>query len=291
MNNVERVLHVGNQLGEGPVWSQTERALYWVDILGHKIHRFYPATGHSDIFDVSSPVTVLAFRTRGGFVTATANRLAFWDSQSQKFDFIANLEVDEPDIRFNDGAVDPTGRLWVGTMNEKDNQAPDGVLYRLDSDLSVHKVAAGFTVSNGIGWSPDHKIMYFTDTMRQVILAYDYDPASGAIENSRTFAYISEAEGYPDGLTVDSEGFVWSAHWGGWRVTRYDPTGKIERVVKMPAPNATSCAFGGDNLDELYITTAWAGLGEKERQDHPAAGDLFRIKLEVKGIAESEFAG
>lgn len=291
MNNVERVLHVGNQLGEGPVWSQAERALYWVDILGRKIHRFYPATGSSDVFDVSSPVTLLASRASGGFIAATVDRLSFWDPQSQRFDFIANLEADQPDIRFNDGAVDPAGRLWVGTMNEKDSQLPDGVLYCLDSDLSLRKVAAGFTVSNGIGWSPDHKIMYFTDTMHQVILTYDYDPASGAIENGRPFVYISEAEGYPDGLTIDSEGFVWSAHWGGWRVTRYDPSGKIERVVKMPVPNVTSCAFGGDNLDELYITTAWSGLGEIERQENPAAGDLFRIKLEVKGIAESEFAG
>ncbi len=291
MDQVEHVLHVENQLGEGPIWSQTEQALYWVDILERKIHRFYPATGKSDVFSVPLPVTLLAFRAAGGFVIATAQRLAFWSPQSQKFDFVVNFEIDKPGIRFNDGAVDPQGRLWVGTMNEKDNNAPDGILYRLDPNLAVQPMATGFTVSNGTGWSPDHKTMYFTDTMRQVILAYDYDPATGTIENGRPFVYIPKAEGLPDGLTVDSEGFVWSAHWGGWRVTRYDPTGQVERVIKMPVPNATSCAFGGDNLDELYITTAWSGLSEQERQDQPFAGDLFRLKVEVKGIAESEFAG
>jgi sugar lactone lactonase YvrE len=291
MNDLERLLHVENQLGEGPVWSRVERTLYWVDILGRKIHRFYPATGHDDIFDVPWPVTLLAFRAGGGFVAATSNRLAFWDPRSQEFNFVANLEADKPDIRFNDGAVDPGGRLWVGTMNEKDNMSPDGVLYRLGRDLIVRKMAAGFTVSNGMGWSPDHKIMYFTDTMRRVILAYDYDSASGAIEHGRPFVHIPEQEGLPDGMAVDSEGCVWSAHWGGWRVTRYDPTGKVEQVIKMPVPNATSCAFGGDNLDELYITTAWSGLSEKERQDCPAAGDLFRLKLNIKGMAASEFAG
>ena len=150
MNKVEHLLHVENKLGEGPVWSQSERALYWVDILEHKIYRFFPATGQSDIFEVSLPITLLAFRASGGFVTATNNRLAFWEPQSQNFDFIADLETDNPDIRFNDGAVDPKGRLWVGTMNEKVNQAPDGVLYRLDSDLSVNRIASGFTVSNGM---------------------------------------------------------------------------------------------------------------------------------------------
>lgn len=291
MEQVEHILHVENQLGEGPIWHQAEQALYWVDILKHTIHRFYPGTAKSDVFEVALPVTLLAFRAAGGFVAATAQRLAFWNPANPRFDFITAPSIDKPDIRFNDGAVDPQGRLWIGTMNEKDNHAPDGVLYRLDPDLTAHQIAAGFTVSNGTGWSPDHKTMYFTDTLRRVILAYDYDSSSGTIEHGRPFVSIPEAEGLPDGLTIDSEGFVWSAQWGGWRVTRYDPAGQVERVIRMPVANATSCAFGGDNLDELYITTAWSGLSEPERQSQPFAGDLFRLKLEVKGLAESKFAG
>ncbi len=133
--------------------------------------------------------------------------------------------------------------------------------------------------------------MYFTDTMRQVILAYDFDPATGTISNRRPFAQVSEEGVLPDGLTVDSEGFVWSAQWGGWNVTRYDPTGKVDRVIRLPAQQITCPAFGGESLDELYITSAWTGLSQEEREKQPLAGALFRIKVGVKGLAEPKFAG
>jgi sugar lactone lactonase YvrE len=291
MSQVDHVLTVQNQLGEGPIWSPDEQALYWVDILKHRVYRFYPATGKQETFEMALPVTVLAGRDSGGLVIATANGFAFWDPATQALDFIADPEADRSEVRFNDGAVDPQGRFWAGTMNEENPDAPDGCLYRLDADLSVHKMEEGITVSNGMGWSPDHQTLYFTDTFRYLILVYDYDPATGAISNRRPFVQVPQEEGLPDGLTVDSEGFVWSAHWGGWRVTRYDPTGKVERVIQMPVPNATSCAFGGDNLDELYITTAWAGMSEEERKNRPFAGDLFRVNVGVKGVKEPKFIG
>jgi len=291
MNDVERVLTVTNQLGEGSIWHPDDGALYWVDIDERKIFRFYPSTEKLESFDVSTRVTALAMRASGGFITATDQGLAYWDAQTRELSFISDPEADKPSVRFNDGAVDRQGRFWAGSMNEVDFATPDGSLYRLDPDGSIHTMEVETTVSNGIGWSPDNATMYFTDSMRQVILAYDYDSATGAISNRRPFAQVSEEGVLPDGLTVDSEGFVWSAQWGGGNVTRYDPNGAVDRVIRLPAQQITCPAFGGENLDELYITSAWTGLSQEEREKQPLAGALFRIKVGVKGLAEPKFAG
>ena len=291
MSELEHVLPVQNKLGEGPMWHPGEQALYWVDIPNHLIYRYYPVTGQREVFDAGVAVTVLAPRAAGGLVTGTARGFAFWDPRSQKLDFIANPEADRPYIRFNDGAVDVKGRFWAGTMNDQDSESPDGCLYRLDPDGSIHRMATGITVSNGTAWSPDHKTMYFTDTFRRVILAFDYDADTGAISNRRPFVHVPEEDGFPDGHTMDSEGCLWSTHWGGWKVTRYDPDGKVEREIRLPVANVTSCAFGGDNLDELYITTAWLTLSEEDRQKQPLAGDLFRVKVGIKGLEQSRFVG
>ena len=291
MNNVERVLTVTNQLGEGSIWHPDDGALYWVDIDERKIFRFYPSTEKLESFDVSTRVTALAMRASGGFITATDKGLAYWDAQTRELSFISDPEADKPSVRFNDGAVDRQGRFWAGSMNEVDFAAPDGSLYRLDPDGSIHTMEVETTVSNGIGWSPDNATMYFTDSMRQVILAYDYESATGAISNRRPFAQVSEEGVLPDGLTVDGEGFVWSAQWGGGNVTRYDPNGAVDRVIRLPAQQITCPAFGGENLDELYIASAWTGLSQEEREKQPLAGALFRIKVGVKGLAEPKFAG
>jgi sugar lactone lactonase YvrE len=278
-------------LGEGPVWIPDQQALYWVDISNQLIYRFYPATGEHQAFEVGAQVTVLMPRAAGGFVVGTDKGFAFWDPQIQDLDFIGNPEADRPHIRFNDGAVDARGRFWAGTMNDEDPDAPDGCLYRLDPDGSVHKMETGMTVSNGTAWSPDYKTMYFTDTFRRVILAFDYDLETGKISNRRPFVNVPEEEGFPDGHTVDSEGCLWSTHWEGWKVTRYDATGKVDREIQLPAPNVTKCAFGGENLDELYITTAWSGMSVEDRAKHPMAGDLFRVDVGIKGMAQPKFTG
>jgi sugar lactone lactonase YvrE len=288
---VEHLLAVSNELGEGPLWVAQESALYWLDINKQRVYRFFPSTGNYETFEASSAITSLGARASGGFVVATANGFAFWHPPSQELDFIAKPEAGRPSIRFNDGAVDHHGRFWAGTVNVANPRAPDGSLYRLDPDKSIHKMGTGFTCSNGIGWSPDDRIMYFTDTYRRVIWAYDYDPVTGSISHQRPFVEVPEGEGVPDGLAIDSEGCIWSAHWDGWKITRYDPAGRVEREVRLPVQRVTSCAFGGDNLDELYITTAWEHLGKDERKRQPLAGDLFRMKLEVQGIAEARFTG
>lgn len=291
MNDVERVQTVSNQLGEGPIWVVEEGALYWVDIDDRKIFRFRPSTDELESFEVETRVTALALRSSGGFVTATDKGLGYWDTQTQELSFFADPEADKPTTRFNDAAVDRQGRFWAGTMNEVDFVTPDGALYRLDPDGSLHTMAMEIPVSNGIGWSPDNRIMYFSDTMRQTIWAYDFDAATGDISNRRPFARVSEEGVLPDGLTVDSEGFVWNAQWGGWNVTRYDPAGNVERVIQLPAAQITCPAFGGENLEDLYITSAWGGLSQEDRRQQPLAGALFRVKVGIRGIAEPKFAG
>jgi sugar lactone lactonase YvrE len=291
MPDVEQVIPAQNELGEGPIWDQEGGVLYWVDIPGQHIHRYVSATGQYEGFPVETPVTALGLRAAGGFVAATSSGLALWDPASQELECIAHPEADRPGIRFNDGAVDSRGRFWAGTMNERNPESPDGALYRLDPDHSLHKVADGFTVSNGLGWSPDTRTMYFTDTFRHTILAYDFEASTGTLTNQRPFAVVPDEEGLPDGLTVDCEGFVWSAQCGGGTVARYDPDGKKERQVQLPVRLVTSCTFGGRELDKLFITSAWMTLSSEDRRAQPLAGDLFRVKTDIRGLAESRFAG
>jgi sugar lactone lactonase YvrE len=287
----EHVLGVQNELGEGPLWDARVGGLYWLDIKQKGLFCLYLDRDEYLAWELGEPVTALGLRGAGDLVAATARGFAFWGPDSQRLDCIATLEEFGPGVRFNDGGVDGQGRFWAGTMNEADPQAADGCLYCLNPDLTVHRPATGFTICNGLGWSPDEGTLYFTDTLRRVIWAFDYDPASGAIARRRPFVRVPETAGVPDGLAVDGQGGVWSAHWGGGRVTRYDPDGQVERVVDVPAQHVTSCAFGGRGLDELYITTAWHGLSPAQRRGQPLAGDLFRARVEVSGKAEPCFTG
>ena len=282
---------VGNELGEGPVWNPRDGMLYWTDIKKSQMYRLEPTTGEYAVFNVSRTVTALALREVGNFVLVTRTGFGFWEPGLAEIELIAAPLSAGSDLRFNDAAVDPAGRLWAGTMNESDPDATDGCLYRLDPDLTVRQVSCGFTISNGIGWSPDKKTMYFADTSRRVIWAYDYDLDSGGITNRRPFATVAQGAGVPDGLTVDADGFVWSAHWGGWRIGRYDPAGELVLEVKLPVENVTSCAFAGNGLDELYITTARIGLSEDERKNQALAGALFSVKMDLKGQVEYHFRG
>ena len=289
MSEVEHVLDVQHRLGEGPRWNSDEQALYWVDIENDSFYRYYPGDGTFEGFGVGMPVGALAFREVGGLVLAVRDGLALWDFHKSRLDFVADTELEKKESRFNDGAVDPEGRFWAGTMTH-DGSASSS-LYRLDPDYSVHTMASGLTISNGIGWSPNGRTMYHTDTEKQVIHAYDFDAATGNIENRRDFVRTSEEDGFPDGLTVDAEGFVWSAFYGGWRIVRYDPDGKREREVRLPVANVTACTFGGPGLTDLYITTAWSGLNEEQRREHPLAGDLFLLRTDIKAQPQVKFRG
>ena len=287
MTQVEHFLTIKNKLGEGPLWYPEEELLYWVDIEGESFHRYSLETGKGDTVQVGQPIGCLAFRESGGLVFGLRDGLAFWDKETSEIEIIDNPETGRSNARFNDGKVGPGGRFWAGTLGEDDQSC----LYKLDPDGSIHIMETGIQISNGIGWSPDHKIMYYTDSHLRVIYAYDFDLDSGSISNRRDFVKVPVEDGFPDGLTVDSEGFVWSAHWDGWRLTRYDPNGKIERIVYLPVQRPTSCTFGGRDLDQLFITSAWTGLNDTERREQPLAGDLFLLKTDVKGQKEINFLG
>ncbi len=281
----EHLLSINNTLGEGPVWHPEEQKLYWVDIQSNCFYRYALGDEAPERFDVGQPVGTVVFRESGGLVLALRDGFAFWDEAAQELDFIADPEADKPDARFNDGKVDPQGRFWAGTMAEGSK------LYRLDTDLSVHVMETEIACSNGIDWSPDRTVMYYTDTPQGVIWAYDYDDATGAISNRRTVVEKREGEGHPDGLCVDSEGYIWGARWDGWRVNRYAPDGSLDLVVNVPVAKVTSCCFGGSDLDELFITCASVDFSAADWEKQPQAGDIFRVKTGSKGQLANKFKG
>jgi len=285
---VLHLLHIKNILGEGPLWSGEEQALYWVDIIGESIQKYDTDTGKIKSFPQNEQISVIGFREQGGFIAAGKYGMKFWSPEENVLNPICNPEKDRKESRFNDGKVDRMGRFWAGTMT---SSGAESALYRLDHDLSLHIMESGVTISNGIGWSPDNQTMYFADTLHYVIYAYDFDLESGLIANRRAFITVDPDGGVPDGLTVDSEGFVWCAFWGGAKITRFDPQGKVERVIPLPVTQPTSCCFGGKNLTELYITSAWDGLSNVERGSQPWAGDIFMVPTDVKGVPEPKFLG
>lgn len=292
MAEIGHVLEVRNVIGEGPVWHSQEGSLYWVNFVEqYQVLRFSPQTRRQEVFETGIPVMALGIRKAEGFIAATAKGIATWDTQRKTFEPFCDPLAGRKGVRFNDAATDIQGRFWVGTMNDTDPSAPDGELFCVQGDGSSQVMDKNITVANGIGWSPDRKTMYFTDSFRHSIYAYDYDSGAGTIANRRTFVQTSPDAGIPDGLTVDSEGFVWSAFWGGWKVVRYNPEGKADREYRLPVPNPTSCAFGGKRLDELYITSASLGLSKEEKEQHAQSGDLFCLRAGIAGMDEQRFAG
>jgi sugar lactone lactonase YvrE len=291
MEEAEHLLRVQNRLGEGPRWHPGERALYWVDIEQHFVYKYNPQSGKHERFDAGQPVGALAFRRSGGLLLALRDGFAFRGKRQQELEFIASPEEGREDegARFNDGNVDRNGRFWAGTTSA--GAGPTSALYRLDPDLSVHTMIEGVHISNGIGWSPDDRTMYYADTATDTICAYDYDPATGSISNRRVLVDTSDEEGYPDGLAIDAQGCIWHAFWGGWKVVRYSPAGEKLMEVRLPVAQVTACAFGGPDLTDLYITTAWTGMTEEQRAAQPLAGDLFVFHTDVKGQEEQFFAG
>jgi sugar lactone lactonase YvrE len=292
MNEPEHLLPAQNRLGETPIWNPEENALYWVDWGGLPTCRYEPDTGKFTTFPASVPVTALARRASGGWIAIAQNGLYGWDPTTNEYQMIVGTpHPARPEIFYNDAAVDQQGRLLVGTFNMNDPFLPEGSLYRLDSDGSLHELDAGYATTNGIGFSLDGRTVYVADQRKWEIIVLDYDPVMGATSNRRVFARIPQDEGQPDGLIVDAEGFIWNGHQGGWKLTRYDPDGKIERQIRFPVQHVISFAFGGKDLDELFVTTMSWGLEEDQRKQQPWAGDLFRVKTGVKGLVEPAFAG
>ncbi|MFO1128258.1 MAG: SMP-30/gluconolactonase/LRE family protein [Rhodospirillales bacterium] len=290
--DIRVVVRARNILGESPVWcARTERLLF-ADIVRQLIHVVNPADGHCRSFQLPEMGTSVSPRQKGGWVLTLRKTFALFDPETGALDILADPEPDRPDNRFNDGKCDRQGRLWAGTMGAKDWRADSGALYRLDGDRRITRMQDRVKCSNGTGWSPDGRTMYYTESFRYTIYAYDFDPASGELANRRPFAALDpDAGGFPDGLTVDAEGFVWSAQPVYGRLVRYDPTGGIERIVALPVSRGTSCAFGGPDYGTLFVTTATETLTPEQMEEEPLAGSLLAFEPGVCGLAETPFAG
>jgi len=284
MHDVKLIVDQKAELGEGPCWDSKNKLLYWVDIMGKKLHIHSPATNENREIDVGQYIGTVAVREKGGVIVALHNGFYFLDTETEQLTPITDPESHLPENRFNDGKCDPAGRFWAGSM-ELGITGPHASLYRLDTDLKVEKILDNVTISNGMAWSPDYKTMYYIDTPTQQVVAFDYDNQTGEISNKKAAVTIDKKDGSPDGMTIDQEGMIWVAHWGGSRVTRWNPsTGELLDTIKVPATNVTACAFGGENLDELFITTARSA-------EDPASGGLFKVKLPVKGAPSYTFKG
>jgi D-xylonolactonase len=277
-------------LGEGPLWVAKENAVYWVDIVSKRVHRYGVADDARRTWAFETVVTSLAERRQGGLVGTVRDGFAFIDLEAGTFEPIAMPEADMPENRFNDGKVDENGRYWAGSMDDGEKLAT-GSLYRLDGDLVLHKMDTNYSITNGPTFSVDGKTLYHTDTAKRTIFAFDFNE-DGAISNKRVFVkLVAEEEGYPDGMTVDSENCIWLAHFAGSRITRYSPEGEVMQVITMPVPNITSCIFAGPAFDTLYITTARHLLNEEDTRKYPLSGSLFSCKPGVTGLPTPLFAG
>jgi sugar lactone lactonase YvrE len=280
----------GALLGEGPVWRPAERALYGVDILERRVWRWRPDDGSLASTEFPDTVGSLVPRRAGGWVAGIGTRLARIELARGGFETLAEPEPDQPGNRFNDGKCDAAGRLWAGTM-DRACERPSGALYRVEPDGTTARVDAGYVVTNGPAFAPDGATLYHSDSLRGIVHAFDLDLATGTLEGKRVFARLALDAGYPDGMAVDAEGCLWIARFGGWRLTRLDPAGRIERELRLPVANVTSCCFGGPELERLYVTTAREGLSASQLREQPLAGGLFELEPGVRGLPAQEFAG
>ena len=287
---VELALPARAELGEGPRWDARSQTLYWVDILKGRVHAFTPATGACRSHRIGQPVGALAVREAGGLVLALRDGFATLDLDTGAVSWIARVEHDRATQRMNDGRCDAAGRFWAGTM-AFDPRPGTGTLYRLDRDGSVTPVLGDLTISNGLDWSPDGRSLYFVDSGTQRVDLFDFDPVAGTLANRRAFVQVPEAAGMPDGLVVDADGFVWVALWGGGALHRYATDGALAQVVTLPVSHPTSCAFGGPDLADLYVTSASVELTPAALARQPLAGGLFRLRPGVAGRAGHRFAG
>jgi L-arabinonolactonase len=291
MNEVKCVVECQNTTGECPAWSIEEQRLYWLDIEKSELWRYDPETGETKVWKTPERAASFAFREKGGLLVAFESCLAFWDPETGKMAKIKDFEPDLATTRTNDGRCDRQGRFIVGGIDESGKFEKISNVYRVGKDSSVHKIISGVACANSICFSPDGRVMYFADSPNREIWAYDYDPHTGDLSNQRIFTEFSDQPGMPDGSIVDSEGYLWNAQWSGHRVVRYRPDGTVERVISVPAKNVTCLAFGGKNLDVLYVTTARFLMTPEQIKSEPLSGGLFAVNVNVKGLIEPKFRG
>ncbi len=275
--------------GEGPVWDPIGQQFYWVDLMQGQFFKAGWKSGVVETHTVGQALGVMALRENGEVVMALRDGFFFYDTHTRELTEIQPIEKEVSETRFNDGAVDPQGRFWAATM-AYDGQKPIGNLYRLDADLSVHKMEPNTMLANGMGWTAGRKTYYFADTERHVIYAYDYEPETGHISNRRNFIEF-DADSYPDGLTVDAEDGIWVAMWGAGVIRRFDAKGKKVEDIPVPVTHPTSCCFGGPEMKHLLITTSQRPLSKTEKAEQPLAGRCLMMETEVVGQVEPRFKG
>lgn len=276
-------------LGEGPVWLAAADELLWIDIHRPAIFRFSDEAGQKSAYHLPFRVGCISPTSGGELIVADAQGFALFDPRPGLLRRVETGITLTGRWRFNDGKVDRAGRFWAGTINDETYE-PNGCLYRLDRDLRAHVMVTGLTCSNGIGWSPDNRTMYLVDSMIGTIWAYEFDLASGDLGTRRIFAKLADAEGIPDGLTVDERGGVWVALWDGWRIAHFSPDGTRNDDVSMPVQRPTSCMFGGSDLSTLYVTSASIDLPHDGLVAGPLAGALFAVDTQTRGLPEPVFS-
>ena len=297
MNKVEIFRECHNNLGEGIIWSESTNTLFWLDIpMPSKLYKFSFNNQDYKIFDMPEMITAMAERSNNNLLIASHFGINNFNLNENKFNQILKLEPNKPENRCNDGAADFQGNFWIGTM--QNNMAPDGSaidiiknsgsIYSIDKDFNIYTHESNIGISNTFSWSPNNKIFYFTDTLTGIINSYEYDFENKKILNKKNFAKFDR--GYPDGSTVDSEGFLWNCRWGGSCVVRFNPDGEVDRVIELPVPNVTSCTFGGKDLKTLYITTARLGMSSEELENAPHSGNVFALQTDVQGKPDFKFA-
>lgn len=275
-DEIKCVLKHPSKLGESPVWDEQLKRLLWVDIVQGHVHEWHAESRSHVINEFPFKIGAIALADDSCLIAATDSGFIKLDLRFGTYEALCDPERHLTNNRFNDGKCDPAGRFWAGTMDEVHGHKGAGALYRLDPGNIAVEMIPNVTCSNGLAWTSDSKTMYFVDSPEQSVKAFDFDVQSGEIRNSRTVIDIPVAEGIPDGMTIDREGMLWVALWGGYKVARYDPaTGKKLEELKLPVSQVTSCTFGGENLEDLYITTANTGLTDEERALQPLAGSLF----------------
>jgi sugar lactone lactonase YvrE len=286
-SDAELFLDAGADIGEGPVWDDRSQELLWVDITGGHVHRCSPA-GHDRVaLEAKAAVGSVALtETDGTLVVAIGRDLVLLDPAGGTSLLATVGDVVESGV-LNDSGCDPAGNLWVGVSTEAETD-PIGCLRVVTPSLAVTTVLEGLTIPNGIDWSPDGRRMYFADSPTMRVDAFPFQDTR--VDSPTAFVTVEPGQGIPDGLTVDSEGAVWVAYWDGWSVKRYLPDGTLDVVVELPVAKVTSCTFGGADLRDLYITTAAYQLSAQERKSQPAAGGIFRVRVDTPGLTARRFA-
>ena len=288
MTEADCIVNTRDSLGESPLWDPVTERLFWVDINRCLIHQLDPRTGEITDWPCKTEPGCLGRADSGRLVAGLRDGFYFFSPATGEFERITDPEPGKPENRVNDGKVDRAGRFWAGTMRDPNPDEPCGALYKLEGQTAL-QMLDGIRIPNSLCWSPDNQTLYFSDTRARMIWGFDFNLASGELTNRRLFVDLQGQLGRPDGATVDTEGYLWSAEYGGGRVVRYTPDGTVDKVVNLPVANVTCPTFGGTNYKTLFITTASQRLTENELAEQPLAGGLFSLKVTVAGLPEPVF--